>query len=270
MVKFEYGKFKLEPYNPTELNNNFPFLENKVITGKLISMYKDGRIIKINKDFKFKLIRVGNAMIGEILEPNPIEALGLPTDSYYLVSICKFEKESEKLVYPIAENILLKGSAPPYFDEEINRILREEELNLILEGTVFHPHLERCVSYLKEALISFNQEIYPNTKTSCRKVLEEIKGIASKWKTVDCSESLCEKLKSVINSLYSFASIGGPHKGVATKEEAEFILKTTASLLFYVNSLLKNQRVSESSCGDQQRAREQPSPLGQVEEEFER
>jgi hypothetical protein len=66
----------------------------------------------------------------------------------------------------------------------------------------------------------------------------------NEWKTVDGSESLCEKLKSVVSSLYSFASVGGPHEGVTTKEETELILKNTTSLLFYVNSLLKNQRAT--------------------------
>jgi hypothetical protein len=47
----------------------------------------------------------------------------------------------------------------------------------------------------------------------------------------------------VINSLYSFASIGEPHEGVTTKEETELLLKTTTSILFYVNSLLKSERV---------------------------
>ena len=61
---------------------------------------------------------------------------------------------------------------------------------------------------------------------------------------MDKSESLCKKLKSVVSSLYSFASIGGPHEGVTTKEETELILKNKTSLLFYINFLLKNQRVT--------------------------
>lgn len=42
---------------------------------------------------------------------------------------------------------------------------------------------------------------------------------------MDGSESLCEKLKSVVSSLYSFASIGGPHEGIVMKEETEFVLR---------------------------------------------
>jgi hypothetical protein len=142
------------------------------------------------------------------------------------------------------ENLLLKGSYTYYFEDEVKRILKEEEVGLILEGIIFHQRLEKYVSNLKEALLSFEQENYVFTKTSCRRILEEIKRIVAEWKTVDGSESLCEKLKSVVSSLYSFASIGGPHEGVTTKEETELILKNTASLLFYINSLLKNQRIT--------------------------
>jgi hypothetical protein len=243
-IRFENGKYIL--YNPSDLINNFPFLENKIITGKFISMYKDGRIIRINKEFKCRLIRSGTTVIGEILEPNPLEALGLPLPSYFLISAYKFEKESDqgKVTFPIAENILLKGGYTSYFEDEIKRILKEEEAGLILEGTIFHQQLEKYVSNLKEALLSFEQENFVYTKTSCRRILEEIKRIVNEWKTVDGSESLCEKLKSVVSSLYSFASVGGPHEGVTTKEETELILKNTTSLLFYVNSLLKNQRAT--------------------------
>ena len=148
------------------------------------------------------------------------------------------------LIYSDIINILLKGGYTSYFEDEIKRILKEEEAGLILEGTIFHQQLEKYVSNLKEALLSFEQENFVYTKTSYRRILEEIKRIVNEWKTVDGSESLCEKLKSVVSSLYSFASVGGPHEGVTTKEETELILKNTTSLLFYVNSLLKNQRAT--------------------------
>jgi len=243
-VRYENGMYIL--YNPSDLINNFPFLEGKVISGKFISMYRDGRIIRINKEFKCKLVRSGTVTIGEILEPNTIEALGLPLPSYFLIAGYKFEKDTDqgKVEFPIAENVLLKGGYTPYFEDEVKRILKEEEASLILEGIIFHPRLEKHASTLKEALSSFEQDNFAFTKTSCRKILEEIRRIISEWKTVDGSESLCEKLKSVIGSLYSFASIGGPHEGVTTREETELILKNTTSLLFYINSLLKNQRIT--------------------------
>lgn len=241
-VRYEEGKYFI--YNPSDLINKFSFLENKVIAGKFISIYTDGKISRINKEFRCKILRSGSAILGEILEPNPIEALGLPLPSYFLIAVYKFEKETEqgKNVYPVAENLLLKGGSTYYFEDEIKRILKEEEASLILEGTIFHPKLEKYASSLKEALLSFEQENYAFTKTACRKIIEEIRRIASEWKTIDGSESLCEKFRSLITSLFSLASIGGPHEGVVTREETELILKSTISLLFYINSLLKNQR----------------------------
>jgi len=241
-IRFENGRYIL--YNPIDLINNFPFLEGKVVIGKIISMYRDGKTLRINKEFRCRIARSGTITVGEILEPNPVEELGLPLPSYFLISVFKFEKELGGTTFPIAQSILLKGGYTSYFEDEIRRILKEEEAGLILEGTIFHPALEKYSLNLKEALSSFEEESFAHTKTSCRKILEGIKRIAGEWKTVDGSESLCEKLKSVINSLYSFASIGGPHEGVTTKEETELMLKNTASLLFYINSLLKNQRVT--------------------------
>jgi len=109
---------------------------------------------------------------------------------------------------------------------------------------VFSSKLEKSSQMAREAFVSFEQENYADTKTSCRKIVEEIRQIASRWKTIDRSESLCQKLQDLVGKLYSFASIGGPHEGVATKEETEFILKGAVSLLFYCNSILKSERVS--------------------------
>ncbi|MFZ3058445.1 MAG: hypothetical protein WA102_01790 [Candidatus Methanoperedens sp.] len=233
--------------NLRDLISNFPFLEGKVISGKFISTHKDGQIRKINKDFKCKIIQHEKNVSGEVLEPNPLMAIGLPLPSSLLVIAYKHEEEDEqkKIELPIAEDIMLKSNNTYPFEDETKRILKEEEAGLILEGTIFHPLLERHTLPLKEALLLFEQENFPSAKTSCRKTLEEIKRIISEWKAVDGSESLCEKLKSIVGSFYSFASIGGPHGGVTTKEETELILKCTTSLLFYVNSLLKNLRVSD-------------------------
>ena len=243
-AKFEGGKYIL--YNPTDLMSNFPFLEEKVIVGRFISTYRDGRTIRIGKEFKCKLGRSGNYVIGEILEPNPLKAMGLPLPSNILISIYKYEEEleQERVEFPIAENVMLKGgSMYSYFEDEVKRILKEEEAGLILEGTIFHPQLQKHASNIKEALLSFGQENFAFTKTSCRKILEDIKRMVNEWAVIDGSKSLCEKFGSFINSLYSFASIGGPHEGVTTREETDLLLKTTTSILFYVNSLLKNERI---------------------------
>nr|MDO8080335.1 hypothetical protein [Candidatus Freyarchaeota archaeon] len=116
-----------------------------------------------------------------------------------------------------------------------------------MEGTIFHSQLKEQASTLKEALLSFEQESFASAKTSCRKIIEKIKQIIGEWREVDRSESLYDKLKSVVNSLYSFASIGGPHEGITTQEETDFILKNTTSLLFYINSLLKNERITQTT-----------------------
>jgi len=123
--------------------------------------------------------RSGFTAIREILEPNPIEVLGLPLPSYFLISVYKFEKEGiqGRITFPIMENALLRGGYASYFEDEIRRILKEGEAGLILEGTIFHQRLEKYVSNLKEALLSFEQENFAFTKTSCRRIIEEIKRI---------------------------------------------------------------------------------------------
>jgi hypothetical protein len=180
-VKYEAGKYIL--YNPSDLITNFPFLEGNIIIGKFVSTYRDGKIIRINKEFKSKLIRSGNYFIGEILEPNPLRAIGLPLPSTLLVVAHKYEVpfikfeggEEKRQEFPIIENVMLKGSTYSYFDDEVKRILKEEEAGLILEGTIFHPELEKHSLTLKEALLSFEQENFAFTKTCCRRILEDIK-----------------------------------------------------------------------------------------------
>jgi len=246
-ARFDTGKYIL--HNPDDLMSNFPFLEGKVIIGRIISTNRDGRTIRIGKEFKCKMVKSGNYFIGEILEPNPLKDVGLPMPSPLLVTAYKYEEEREeekKVEFSIMENILLKGNIYP-FEDEAKRILKEEETGLILEGTIFHPQLQKLTLTLKEALLLFEQENFAQTKTSCRKILEEIKRTISEWDTIDGSKSLSEKFSDVINPLYSFASIGGPHEGVTTREETELLLKTTTSTLLYVNSLLKNERVGKKT-----------------------
>lgn len=241
-ARYEAGKYIL--YNLSDLLSNFPFLEEKTITGKLISIYRDGRVKRIDKEIRFKLTRGGTYPLGMISEQNPIKIMGLPLPSYVLIIVYFYEEMvgQKKKVFPIAEDMLIKGSTLSYFEDEVKRILKEEEAGIILEGTIFHEKLEKPSSTLKEAFLFFEQENFAHTKTLCRRVLEEIKRIVSEWEMIDNSKSLCDKLRSIVNSLYSFASIGGPHEGVTTREETELILKNTTSLIFYINSLLKNQR----------------------------
>jgi hypothetical protein len=241
-VRFEDGKYIL--HRSDDLVQNFPFVENNVLVGKFVSTQREGKTIRVNQEFRCKLRRRGNYVVGEILEPNPLKAAGLPLPSTLLAIAYKYVKqEREKPAeYPIAENIVLKGSVYS-FEDEANRILKEEEAGIILEGTIFHPQLRKHVSTMKEALLSFGQENFAYTKTSCRKILEDLRRVANKWSAIDNSKSLCEKFNALLNSLYSFASIGGPHEGITTREETELLLKATTSVVFYVNILLKSGRV---------------------------
>lgn len=232
-----------------DLVSKYPLLMGNVLTGKFISVHLDGKIKTINKDFKCKVDNdVVKDVRGEILEPNPIKIIGLPLPSSLLAVAYKYEvkHEQEMVEYPMAEDMMLWSGRTAYnFEDEVKRILKVEEAGLILEGSNFHSRLEKHKSILKEALISFEQENFAVAKTSCRKILEDIKQIVNEWDTVDDSQSMCEKLQKIVGSLYSFASIGGlAHEGVTTKAETELILKNTTSLLFYINFLLKNDKAS--------------------------
>lgn len=242
---YKNGKYILSDFS--DLTSKFPFLEEKEIAGKLLSIYIEGKTSKVDEEIKFKLTQERDRIVGEILEPNPIKTEGYPLPLYVLIVAYSYKDNSDLL--PIAENMLLKGYTS-YFEDDVKRVLKEQEARIILEGIFFHNRLEKQSSTLKEAFISFEQENFAHTKTLCRRVLEGIKQIVSKWKRIDNSESLCDKFKSIVNLLYSFASIGGPHEGITTKEETELILKNTTSLLFYVNSLLKNQRVEVDDALD--------------------
>lgn len=233
-----------------DLVSKYPLLMGNVLTGKFISVYLDGKIKTINKDFKCKVDNdVVKDIRGEILEPNPLKAIGLPLPSELLSVAYGYEvkHEQEKVeLLPIAQDMVLRSGNLYRFEDEVKRILKEEEAGLILEGSNFHSRLVKHKSVLKEALISFEQENFAVAKTSCRKILEDIKQIVNDWKAVDDSQSMCEKLQKIVSSLYSFASIGGlAHEGVTTRAETELILKNTTSLLFYINFLLKNDRTSE-------------------------
>lgn len=51
-AQYSGGKYS---YDPRDLMSNFPFLEGMTVAGKIVSMYKDGRITRINEVFKSKI-----------------------------------------------------------------------------------------------------------------------------------------------------------------------------------------------------------------------
>jgi len=245
-VRFEEGTYKL--FNLSDLASNFPFLEGKEVLGKIMSLYasRDNRLIRVDREFRMRLKREGNYLNGEFLEQNPIREMGLPVPSNVLVVVYKYQEETEegRTELPIAEGVVLRGSVSySYFEDEVKRILKEEELKIISEATIFDKELRGLQPFVRRVLISFEEENFSNTKTECRRILEKIKKIIDSWASIDRSKSLCQKFKSFVNSLYSFASIGGPHLGTTTRGETEVIMKSTLAILFYVNSILKSHRM---------------------------
>ena len=243
-VRYENERYIL--WGLDDICYKFPFLQNKVISGRFVSAYIDGKTMSIRKTFRCKIVKEQNNVVGIIEEPNPLKIKGLPPCEV-LVTFDKYEEgEGEKTEIPIMEGRLLKGTVSSYFDDEVKRILKDEEIKIILESIVFHPFLSKLALDLKNAYFLFEQENFSSTKTACRRILEKMRNVVSKWKAIDGSESLCEKFRQILNGLYSFSSIGGPHEGSATQEETELILKSTHHALIYVNSILKNQRFTQA------------------------
>lgn len=248
-------QFKEDQYqiDAKEIIKKFPFLIERIVYGEILATFIDGKVAKYKLPFKCEIIKPdSNNAIAKILDPNPLKKKGIPPCSI-LVSILKYEEKINEEIQelPIAEGLLLKKSYfPPCFEEIVKRLLREEEARLIIESTIFHQNLKNQVVLLREAYISFEEEVYPNVKTSCRKILENLREKKiSGWEKIDNSKNLFGKFKSILNSVYSFASIGGAHEGIATKEDAGLIIKITGAILFYVNTLLKNKRITFKNEG---------------------
>lgn len=233
--------------------SDFPFLDGNIVAGKLVSIFREGKMIGVNKEFRAHIEDDPSmgVRVARILDPNPLKTIGSPLPSEALIIAYRYEEWKGLTVqFPIAEGVILRGYSSPQFDEDIRRLLKEEESSIVFEGTVFHQKLQGLDSTMREALSLFQQESYSHAKTSCRKIIEKVRHVSGEWRTIDKSDSLADKFKDVVNSVYSFSSIGGPHLGVSTREETEFILKSTLACLLYVNSLLKNERISESGKND--------------------
>jgi len=243
--QFKDSQYQIEA---KEILDRFPFLNEKIIHGEILAAFIDGKVVRYKLPFMCKTIQsYSGSLIAEISGPNPLKEKGIPPCSLLLV-ILKYEEKTddkETRELPISEGLLLRKSYfPSHFEDIVKRIFREEEIRLILESTIFHRDLKNQAELLRKAYLSFEEEMYPDVKTSCRKILESLRNKAIDWEKIDDSKNLYEKFKRTLNSIYSFASIGGPHEGITTKEETEFIMKIVAPLLFYVNALLKNNRIA--------------------------
>jgi len=218
-----------------------PFLEDKIVMGEVVSVYIDGKITKINKPFECKIYKKGDYFYGKIRGANPFEEMGLPPCETLFI-LYRFKETTEGEETQIAEGMFLKEGYLGNLEDEAKKLLKEEEIRIMLKSIIFHSQISGLADLLNNAFNSFEEERFQDTKTACRKILEGIDEIISGWKSIDNSKSVYEKLRHVIKSLFSFASIGGPHRGIVTKEETELILKTTYDCLIYINSILKNDR----------------------------
>lgn len=222
--------------------------------GELISAYIDGKVTRIRRSLKSQIFKLVDHFRAEILEPNPLKEKGIPP-CQLLVIFHKYEEEANTVEgevtgsreLPIMEGILLGSGSYPYFDDEVKRIFKEEEIRITLESVIFHDIVSQLAPKLIKAYYMFEQENYASTKTICRKVIENLRNHTKDWECIDESESVYEKFKKMINSLYSFSSIGGPHEGVVTKDETELILKSTHAFLLYINSIFKNERFKQKT-----------------------
>lgn len=244
--------------------NRFPNIASKIVSGEILAAYVENKVTTIKKPFKCKVSQIQEHpdWIGRVIDLNPLKDKGLPPCEL-CVALYKYEEfvGRDTIEFPIMESEVIKSSTWSYFDEIVKRISKEEEIRIIIETTAFHPEVKVLAQNLRDAYISFEEERYAHTKTSCRKVMENLKNRSKNWKTIDGSKSLCEKFKPILSSIYSFASTGGPHEGINTREETEFILKAVASVFFYINNLLKSDRIIVNTTQNGNDSQSQTNPI---------
>lgn len=233
--------------NIADAINRFPFLADKNIDGEILAAYIENKVIFIRQPFRCRVNSIEQYpnWIGIISVKNPLKDRGIPPCDL-CVALYKYEeiRGNRPIEYPIMENEIIRGTTGSRFDDILRRLAKEEEIRIMIETTSFHPDVKRQSETLRDAYISFEEQRFADTKTSCRKILENLKNKSKDWKTIDGSESICEKMKDILKSMYSFASTGGPHEGINTQDETALILKAVSGILFYINILLKGDRIS--------------------------
>jgi len=231
-----------------EAIDRFPFLADKNIHGEILAAYVDNKVLFIRQPFRCTVNSIEQypKWIGTIsFWKNPLKEKGIPPCDL-CVALYKYEESIGKrsIEYPIMENEIIRGNTGSYFGDIVRKIVKEEEIRMMIETTSFHPDVKRQSETLRDAYISFEEQRFADTKVSCRKILENLKNISKDWETIDGSKSICEKVNDILKSMYSFASTGGPHEGINTPDETELILKVVAGILFYTNNLMKNNRIT--------------------------
>jgi hypothetical protein len=115
------------------LRDSFLALDGKIVTGKIIYMRSLRTITPLNKKFSARMIgslgTPSHWLTFHFLDPNPILAMGLPYPDNVLAVAYKYKEIKQGTIqeFPIAEGMMLRcGSCRP-FEEEVNRIVSEEE-----------------------------------------------------------------------------------------------------------------------------------------------
>jgi hypothetical protein len=234
--------------NIQDLIEKFPFLvSGMIISGEILATTIENKNVTLRKPFQCKVEPRENfpKWIGIIGELNPLKERGIPPSCQLCVAFYKYVDTSKEppIEYPIMEGDTIKSNNIYPFDDIVKKIMKDQEIRMIIESTTFHSELTQLVNLLRDSQIAFEAERYPDTKTSCRKIIENLRAKSKDWLTIDESGSVCEKIGKVMDVIFSFASVGGPHDGLNTKDETEFILKTVAAILFYINILMKNNRI---------------------------
>jgi len=244
-ANYEY-KDKCYQIDIQEAVNRFPFIADKTISGEILATYIDNKVVLVKEPFECQAIQSQQQSprwMGIVGELNPLKKRGIPPCQLCVALYKYHEKPAEKAnEFPIMENETIKGNTYN-FDDVVKKILKEQEIRIIIESTIFHPELAQLVTLLRDSQIAFEEERYPDTKTSCRKIIENLRAKSKDWETIDGSGSVSEKISKIMDIMFSFASVGGPHGGLNTKDETELILKTVAALFSYINTLMKNDRI---------------------------
>jgi hypothetical protein len=118
------------------LRDSFVALDGKVVTGKIIYMKSLRTITPLDKKFRAMMIGSPGVSAGRASHltlhfvDNPILAMGLPYPDYVLAVAYEYYEKTKQGTFqelPIAEGMMLRcGSCQP-FEEEVNRIISEEE-----------------------------------------------------------------------------------------------------------------------------------------------
>lgn len=176
----------------------FPFLQNKVVIGELLATYVD-KVVKIKKPFKCKIYKEAGGTyrwLATIDAPNPMKEKGIQPCQVYLAFYKYLDTEGKSGLkeFPIMEDQVVK-TYTGLFDEIGREISDKEEIRVTIESTTFCAELLGLNETLCEAYTSFEEKRYADTKTACRKILEEIRNKCEDWQTINKAKAYAKNSK---------------------------------------------------------------------------